>query len=121
MSSNDSAASMSRPRLRIGVQRRAVHPETAASISSASSRGVSTPAASSVSAAFRERVAQGEVALRQRAAPAASSGRLGLELAAALVRGERVGELVQLALEHALEVVRRELDPVVGDPALGKL
>src|SRR2546421_309123 len=35
--------------------------------------------------------------------------------AAALFTRERRGELVQLTLEHAVELMRRELDAVVGD------
>src|SRR4051812_39999240 len=43
------------------------------------------------------------------------------ELAALLVGGQRVGEGVQPALEHRVEVVLRELDAVVGDAALAEV
>src|SRR5919109_1898482 len=43
------------------------------------------------------------------------------EGATALFGTERVGELLELALEDALELVRRQLDAVVGDSVLGKV
>ena len=62
---------------------------------------------------------------------AAAAGRLGerlarsasrLERLAAVLGGERLGELVQLALEDALlQLVRGQLDPVVGEPVLGEV
>src|SRR5256885_13234181 len=45
-------------------------------------------------------------------------GRLDLEPAALLVGREPGRELVELALEHRVEVVDGELDAVVGDAAL---
>ena len=43
---------------------------------------------------------------------------LGLERAAALVGLQRGGELVELAGQHGVQVVLRQPDAVVGDPAL---
>ena len=40
------------------------------------------------------------------------------ELATALVGGELIDELVEIALEHAIERVDRQPDAVVGDPVL---
>src|SRR5215208_5700943 len=119
MSSNDSAASMSRPCWGFACSAARSTSSTEATNSSASSRGVSTPAASNVSTASARASRSGEVPPAK--PPSSASGRLGLEFAAALVRRERVGELVQLTLQHGLEIVCRVLDPVVGDPTLGKV
>src|SRR5204863_6910196 len=43
------------------------------------------------------------------------------EGAPALVGRERLGELVELALQYAVELVRRELDAMVGDAVLGEI
>src|SRR5439155_8603105 len=42
-----------------------------------------------------------------------------LERAPAFLRAERLGELVELPLQDPVELVDRELDPVVGDAVLG--
>src|SRR5205085_1645913 len=54
---------------------------------------------------------------RPPAAPRAPS----LERGPLLLGGESVRELAELTLEHAVELVHRELDPVVGDPVLGEV
>ena len=41
--------------------------------------------------------------------------------APAVLGSERLGELVQLAAEDPVELVHRELDPVVGEPVLGEV
>ena len=65
-----------------------------------------------------ERVAHGHAA---RAAPRTPLVGLRREAPALLVGLERGGELVELALEHAVEVVHGDLDAVVGDAALGEV
>ena len=42
----------------------------------------------------------------------------GFQSLAAFLRGQRLGELVQLAFEYAIEVVHGQLYAVVGDPVL---
>jgi hypothetical protein len=34
---------------------------------------------------------------------------------------QRVEQVVEIAVEHLIEVVRLEVDPVIGDPVLRKL
>src|SRR5262249_36409721 len=94
-------------------------PSTSARSSSASSRGVSLPpapiAVSAPCSASRTEVPPPACAT----ALLRSSGRgLGLEAPPALVGLQRGGDLVELALEHLVEVVDGDLDSVVGDPAL---
>src|SRR5438552_11138125 len=48
-------------------------------------------------------------------------GRSIAECAAAVVGRQRLGELVELALENLVELVRRELDAVIGQPVLGEV
>ena len=108
-----------------------------ASSSSASSRGESTPARQA--SAARQRLAYDRRqpphrtrARRRRAASscglrspsgltAPGSGGLLLEPRALLLGRERGRELAQVAAEDLVEVVGGELDPVVGDPALGEV
>src|ERR671922_294486 len=49
------------------------------------------------------------------------SCRSSLEGAPPVLGGERLGEIVQLAVEGRVEPVLRELDPVVGDAILGEV
>ena len=83
---------------------RRVRPSARASSSSASSARCSTPCA------------RGTSAVASRASPSVTRGRF--ERAALLVGGERVGELVEAPLEHLVEPVNRQLDPVIGDAVL---
>src|SRR5438874_1101597 len=46
------------------------------------------------------------------------ASRAVFERAAPVFRGQRVREVVELALEHAVELVDRPLDAVVGEPVL---
>ena len=95
-------------------------PLASARSSSASRRGLGTPAAPSASAAAASAsptlptVIAG--ATRGQAAEAAASSRCRFSSAASA----SVNSL-ELAAQHAVEVVRGVLDPVVGDPALGKV
>src|SRR5262249_16935395 len=56
-----------------------------------------------------------------RSAPRESPDGGGLEALSLLLGGKRIGELGQLTAEHAIEVVRAVLDPVVSDAALGEV
>src|SRR3954453_7563795 len=85
------------------------------SSTSASRRGVSTPAASSATTAESSASRTGVPAIGR---SAGAGGGLGFEPAALLVGRERGGELVERALEDGVEVVHRDLDAVVGDAAL---
>src|SRR5579862_3276232 len=118
-------------------------PSTCASSSSASSRGVSQPAAAiaviAPSSASRTAVPRttprdddtspltladiGYLRLRRPARPStrrpSSRGRgLGLQPPRTLVRLQGRGELVELAFEDLIEVVHGQLDAVIGDAAL---
>ena len=106
-SSNRSAASRSIGCSRIGVERRAVDAEHGGE----QHLGVEARRvhAGGLELLDRERRASrrnGAVACR----PRLCSGGLSFELLPALVGGERIGELVQVAFEHLVEVVGRELD-----------
>src|SRR5215207_6813735 len=105
-------------------------PMAAASSSSASSRGVADPAAvsaitaeSSASRTLVRPISRSGERGTSRKVPGARrrSGGGGVEPAALLLVLQRRGELVELALEQLVEVVRRELDPVVGHAPLGEV
>ena len=80
-------------------------PRQCATSHSASTRGVSTPAAASRRSASASASARGHCS--ERAPP--------------VVGRERLGELVELALEDPVELVHGQLDAVVGDPVLGEV
>src|SRR5581483_11623194 len=90
-------------------------PSAAASSSSASSRGVSEPAAA------RDSDPNAIASLTVRGAVASSGKRLLLEPATLLVVGERRRELVQLAHQDPIEVVREHVDAMVLDPFLAEV
>src|SRR5690348_10176878 len=101
-------------------------PSACASSSCASRSGVSEPAAAiairAESSASRTGVARrpasccGGCVMSVWADPGGASRRgLRLQAPALLVGLEPGGELVQLALQHLVEVVRSQLDAVVGD------
>src|SRR6266545_4770450 len=94
-------------------------PIAAASRSSASSSGVSTPAARSGMVALSSASRTGMPA----SGPPIQYLRRGLggEPLALLLVGQRARELVQVPAEHRVEVVDGELDAMVGDPALGEV
>src|SRR6185312_10768429 len=73
-------------------------PSTCAASSSASCRGLATPAAASVAAA------------------SSTSGSTKQRFRVGLLQSR--DDVVQVAVEHLIEVVRLEADPVVGDPVL---
>ena len=70
----------------------------------------------------RRRRGEGHSARSSEAAPSARASRTvtprGFERPAPFLGAQRLGELVELAVEHRVEPVRGQLDPVVGDAVL---
>src|SRR5262245_33217256 len=90
-------------------------PSTYASSTSASARGSGTPAACSRAIA---------VASASRTVDAVESSRVvigSLQLLLLLLGGEHVDDGVEIAVEHAIELVERQVHAVIGHAALAEV
>src|SRR5581483_5621470 len=83
----------------------------------ASSRQPSEPAWSRIQRASRTEPSRSASSASSAADPK-PTGSAVIELPVPLVGHEGIGQLVEVAHEDAVELVQRELDPVVGDPVL---
>src|SRR5260221_10395077 len=116
ISPNNRAAAGARSACGFATSSALSHPVASASITSESRRGSSMPMAASASADALRASRTGATS-----AGGTSSNRSRLKALSLLLGSEGIRELREVAAEHAVEVVRGQLDPVVGDPALGEV